>query len=201
MRDLLRRLNIILRQPWWQGVAATLTGLTLLAPIPVAVAVSCYVQQEEERRHEESRANFSTSIGIIRPDDADGHWFVQLGVTSNGPSTAHGVKIVLKAGNWGIEPLHPASASRGVLGDSITISQEFAAEEWRDSELREDPSLYLGPVDWKGVADPGKLRAGLITVSSPGQPYPILTKAFLSSLDVVGENVDFPEWRSEASCE
>jgi hypothetical protein len=86
-------------------------------------------------------------------------------------------------------------------GDFVVISQEFAVEDWRDTELREDEALLWGGVGgWEGVSEPGTLRWGLSIVPSADQFPPLISKTFLPSMDVVGDNVDFPKWQTEWRC-
>jgi hypothetical protein len=241
MRDLLRRVGIptVLSQPWWQGVAGILTGLTFLATITVAVAVSCYVQQEEEQRHKETRAEFVASVSIFRSSGESGPWDVEIEVLSEGPAKAAPVRIDLEVGGCGVEASGELTTSTGTVtrdsyfvtvpptdpseqichwysqrvmvneeilrGDGVAISQRFEVEPWRDAELLANPSL-----GWGGIRNDvtGNFLYGRLAKLNGWQDTPSLITAFIPSLDVVGDNVDFsqswqfdfpPRWQFKVS--
>jgi len=194
------------------------TGLNVAATLVVALALIYYARQEEERRWEGSRANFSVAVGLTRMEGGDGRWALDILLWNNGPATADPVLVTLEVGDSEIEPLQPPEVSSGSVirfvpftypeaypvrvatlcevradepllpGERLAISQEFNVDEARDAALQEDPSLKEGHAQLD-IMFPS--RDGLSTGLHWLDSSPSLIGSFLRSLVISGGNTFF----------
>lgn len=153
----LRQVRDWLGAPGWQGWSAIFSFLTLLAAISVAVILFRLTQQEEEKRLEAERPNFSIEVDLQESYDepflTTREWLLAIDIWNDGPAASTLLRVDFVVGGKGVEPVTEPLGSHGPVWD-MGSSYSMRPADWEPPEDWPDPEDFGLPEDWDFPSTP-----------------------------------------------